>query len=75
MSKNKLMFFIILISFSAIYIRINGLFNVHIGSPQCLKYTNNTEALRDLIYKVTTSLEKHNVTYWLDYGTMLGAYR
>lgn len=36
--------------------------------------TKNNE-LRILIKTVSKALEKRNVTYWLDYGTALGAYR
>jgi hypothetical protein len=34
-----------------------------------------TESLRVLIKTVSHALEMHNVTYWVDYGTVLGAYR
>ena len=46
-----------------------------IGGPNCQMKTNNSDDLRFLLNKVIAVFEKHNVTYWLDYGSALGAYR
>jgi len=37
--------------------------------------TNNHEQLKEILFFVTDLLNKHNIKYWLDYGTLLGAVR
>lgn len=45
----------------------------------CLLYNNNHHNESDEIYKhlkyITTIMEKHNIKYWITYGTLLGAVR
>ena len=36
---------------------------------------NNQDITKDILFEVVDLLDKHNIPYWLDYGTLLGATR
>ncbi|XP_060584310.1 uncharacterized protein RP689-like [Ruditapes philippinarum] len=66
--KIALIFFLGIIAFAYINLNKKRLEPCDI-SPQ------KSENLRVLIKTVSRALEMYNVTYWVDYGTVLGAYR
>ena len=71
---NAKMFFLFAIFGSVIYFVIFKYLNRE-GNPACQPKVKDPDDLRLLLKKVIATLEKHNVTYWLDYGTALGTYR
>lgn len=52
-------------------------------NKNCTKYSNScksvrsccTDKLRDLLFDVVDLLEKNDIQYWIDFGTLLGAVR